>query len=255
MKGFILIVFLVLISQIRAELIDYPNYYKRSMLTKLEQADQFTKKGVLSSHLSQKRVLSYKTARKYLFGQLEIRKNGSSYFIEDIYCQNVYTSKHGVKPMTIPNSTYLNCEHLWPQSKFSKQISKSAQKSDLHHLAASNSRANSSRSNTPFADVIDGEVVNSTCTASFRGDAKDYNRRGFEPPPSRKGNIARSLFYFSTRYKLKISDSEEFYLRLWHELDPVDQAERDRNQMVFDIQGNRNPFIDEPDLVAQVHDF
>jgi hypothetical protein len=254
-KGFILIVFLVLISQIRAELIDYPKYYSRSMLTKLEQADERTKKSVLSSHLIQSRVLSYKTARKYLFGKLEIKQDKNSYFIEDIYCQNIYTKSHGVKPMSIPNSSHLNCEHLWPQSRFNKSQSNQAQKTDLHHLAASNSRANSSRSNTEFADVINEKVVNPTCTASYRGDVLNYNRRGFEPPADRKGNIARSLFYFSTRYKLKISQSEEYYLRMWHESDPVDQEELERNQMVFEIQGNRNPFIDQPNLVSQISDF
>jgi endonuclease I len=42
---------------------------------------------------------------------------------------------------------------------------------------------------------------------------------------------------------------------MWHESDPVDQEELERNQMVFEIQGNRNPFIDQPNLVSQISDF
>lgn len=255
MKGFILIIFLVLISQIRAELIDYPDYYSRSLLTKLESADADSKKKILSSHLIQRRVLSYKTARKYLFGKLAIQQDSSGYFIEDVYCKNTFNKSHGVKPMTIPNSKYLNCEHLWPQSKFSKSQPNAAQKTDLHHLAASQSKANFSRSNTAFAEVINQKVVDFDCTESVRGDAEHFSRRGFEPPDSSKGNIARALFYFSTRYNLKITESEEYYLRLWHELDPVDQQEQNRNQMVYEIQGNRNPYIDDPALVSAISDF
>jgi endonuclease I len=54
---------------------------------------------------------------------------------------------------------------------------------------------------------------------------------------------------------MKVSDQEEAFLRKWNQQDPVDQAEMNRNNEIEKIQGNRNPFIDFPELVDQVHNF
>ena len=54
---------------------------------------------------------------------------------------------------------------------------------------------------------------------------------------------------------MQISEYEEFYLRQWHLLDPVDEAEMDRNNKVERLQGNRNPFIDDPDLAILIDNF
>lgn len=57
-----------------------------------------------------------------------------------------------------------------------------------------------------------------------------------------KGNVACALFYFAVRYETTISPEEEASLRRWHNDDPVDQEEMDRNNGIEKIQGNRNPF-------------
>ena len=77
----------------------------------------------------------------------------------------------------------------------------------------------------------------------------------FEPPQRHKGNVARALFYFSVRYRLAISATQEAHLRAWHRKDPVDESEKNRNDLVQEIQGNRNPFIDFPHLVDSIDDF
>jgi len=236
------------------------NYYSKDLVEKLEQ---YSQEGTLKSHLfeviseGQEVNFDYKRARQYLFGQIDIKQNSDgSYYFEDRYCDMRYGQESGVGPDQIPNSNVLNCEHTWPQSKFNPNLSKNTQKNDLHHLFGVWSNANSSRSNLIFAEV-DGKVVSQKCITSRRGYAKNSSQqiKAFEPPLNHRGNVARALFYFSTRYQLPISNEEEYYLRKWDKEDPVDQEELSRNEKVFSIQKNRNPYIDDPDLVDLVKDF
>ncbi|MCP4499041.1 MAG: hypothetical protein GY822_03630 [Deltaproteobacteria bacterium] len=98
-------------------------------------------------------------------------------------------------------------------------------------------------------------------TAGSTGDC-------FEPEDAVKGDLARGYFYMAVRYEnsLSVDDStavsgadiepwEEDLLRDWHLLDPVDDAERKRNDLVFGLQENRNPFIDHPEWVGHISDF
>ena len=120
----------------------------------------------------------------------------------------------------------------------------------MHHLFPVNSRANSTRSTRMFADVYYGKpVVN--CEISQYDDNYPY----FEPPANHRGNVARAIFYFAVRYKGEISKREEDALRRWHEQDPVDEAERIRNDKIYELQGNRNPFIDYPELVGRISNY
>lgn len=196
------------------------------------------------------KTLSYKQARKYLIGKLHLKRDFNGYYVRDVYCLKSVTN--GTGPMQIPHQEIINTEHTWPRSRFSRKFSKSLQKSDLHHLFPSDPVANSTRGNSLFGEVR-GQLV-SNCYYSYHG--KDMNsRRRFEPPRGHKGNVARALFYFSIRYQIPISSTEELQLRQWHELDPVDSEELERNSGIERIQGNRNPFIDSPELVKRIGDF
>ena len=78
-----------------------------------------------------------------------------------------------------------------------------------------------------------------------------------------KGDIARSIFYFYTRYyrsrptdfSLGNFNVEEATLRRWHESDPPDADEISHNDLVYAIQGNRNPYIDHPEYLKEIPDF
>ena len=195
--------------------------------------------------------LGYKGARKVLFGTLHLQEDNKGYYVKDVYCNKVIRSnKSRIGPGRIPSHNVINCEHTWPQSKFSRSFPKGLQKSDLHHLYPTDSHANSVRGNYNF-DEVNGTVVSDDCTASYT----EGHGGNFEPPREHKGNVARALFYFSVRYQLPIHHSLEETLRKWHEVDPVDNEEIERNQMIYVVQKNRNPFIDMPELVDPVSNF
>lgn len=200
----------------------------------------------------QRTNFTYEEARKLMFGELFLEKQNGKYLLKDVYCNITVDESAGIGPNKIPNPNILNCEHTWPQSKFSKNFPSELQKTDLHHLFPTDMRANSTRNNFPFADVV-GKVTHSNCTDSKIGNAIDAtNVRSFEPPIEHKGNVARAIYYFSTRYKIKVDPIQAKYLKLWNEEDPVDQFERDRNEKISELQGNRNPFIDYPELVNRL---
>lgn len=198
-------------------------------------------------------VLGYSGARKVLFGKLHLEQDADGYFIKDVYCHKEIRSRNTrMGPGTIPNNNIINCEHTWPQSKFTGKFDKEMQKSDLHHLYPTDTNANSVRGNYPFDDLATSgaPVDEDDCNAS-----KSIHGKSFEPPTEHKGNVARALFYFSVRYHIQISGDQEATLKRWHQEDPVDEAEMKRNNEIYSVQKNRNPFIDFPELVSSISNF
>lgn len=208
-----------------------------------------SEKGQCYSQIS----LGYRGAREVLFGKLHLERDAQGYYVKDVYCNNVYREDSpnigNLGPKKIPNQDILNCEHTWPQSKFFGGKQASVQKADLHHLFPTESKANSVRGNYEFRDVEKTDV-RSLCSAS-----KSDSKHNFEPPDEHKGNVARALFYFATRYGGTISRDQEQTLKRWHLLDPVDGEERERNEGIYELQNNRNPFIDFPELVEKISNF
>ena len=76
-----------------------------------------------------------------------------------------------------------------------------------------------------------------------------------EPTAGVRGNLARAYLYMSFQYRIPIHNKLENKLRFWHFEDPPDKAENSRNSLIELIQGNRNPFIDSPEIVKNVKDF
>lgn len=139
--------------------------------------------------------------------------------------------------------TTWNREHVWPQSLLGVSAGGVNAASDLHNLKPSNPSINSSRGNK-FYDTI-------TNSSSF-----------FPTRTAIHGDIARMLFYMVIMYDIyslvnttptvnqmgKLST-----LLLWHLQDPVDAFELRRNDRIQVHQGNRNPFIDYPELIDHLN--
>lgn len=157
-----------------------------------------------------------------------------------------------------------NREHSVPKSWFN---GRSPMKSDAWHVYPIDGKINGMRSNNPFGEVGSG------ASGSKNGFSKwgkcvtpGYSGTVFEPNDECKGDFARTYFYFATRYKGVATSGQgalvftstypyitgwqlDMLLR-WHKKDPVSPKELDRNEAVYDSrQGNRNPFIDYPELV------
>lgn len=202
-------------------------------------------------------ALGYKKARVFLFGLLDLKKDDRGYFLKDVYCENDFV-RTDIGPMKIPDNTVINCEHTWPQSKFTAAFPEETQKSDLHHLFVTSSQANSARGNNPFGE-IDGQAPAANCDASAIGKGTDPETQKsiliFEPPVEHRGNVARAIFYFSVRYRMAIDSMQEATLRRWHQEDPPTAIDISRNTQIQELQGNRNPFVDFPEMVDLISNF
>ncbi|WAA12682.1 endonuclease I family protein [Fervidibacillus halotolerans] len=152
---------------------------------------------------------------------------------------------------TIDYRLKYNTEHIVPQSWFHAQ---QPMKSDLHHLFVCHPECNVRRANYPYTDFSfyqpesPDEIIRNRC-----GVVKDER---FEPEYG-KGAVARATFYFLLRYpkaiRKKYLKQIDFPILVnWHDQFPVDLYEKHRNQAIYEIQGNRNPFIDFPNLIHQL---
>jgi len=151
-----------------------------------------------------------------------------------------------------------NREHTWAKShgNFGTSIGPGT---DAHHLRPTDVQVNSSRGNLDFDNG--GSPVKG-CNGCFKTSSS------FEPPDRVKGDVARILFYMATRYEqgdkvdLELNEklnngSNPYHGKLsvlleWHLQDPVDEIERNRNNVIQKWQGNRNPFIDHPEFAELI---
>jgi endonuclease I len=156
-----------------------------------------------------------------------------------------------------------NREHSWPQSWFN---SENIPSSDLFHIYPTDGYVNNMRSNYPYGDVSSPTWTSQN--GSKLGPCTDggYSQTVFEPIDEYKGDLARGYFYMSTRYegedaswntsaatnKSVILPWQVDVLVSWHHSDPVSNKEIDRNNAVYQIQNNRNPYIDNPQWIDSI---
>lgn len=156
------------------------------------------------------------------------------------------------------NQDFMNTEHVWPQSQ---GAGSAPAQCDIHHLFPTSADANSRRSNYPFGESACNDGGSDSCDyiadggLSVLGSDEVTGNTIWEVRPLRRGDVARAKFYFSIRYGYGIPSREEEVLRDWHAEDEVDAREETRNDRIEDQQGNRNVFVDCPDLVDRIADF
>lgn len=224
-------------------------------------------------------TLSYTPGVWDAYYKTDIKRNdaNTANVIWDMYSDNptgsdpyTYTAGSGQCGTYNSEGDCYNREHSFPSSWFADG---SPMYTDIHHLFPTDGYVNNRRGNYPF-----GETSSPTYTSqngsklgpcSFAG----YTGTVFEPINEYKGDFARAQFYMVTRYESRVAGWQSngtadellngtsyqafdaWYLKLlykWHLQDPVSQKEISRNDSVFVIQGNRNPFIDHPEWVETI---
>lgn len=238
-------------------------------------ANQKTGKAIrtaLHSKLDNHTVIGYKSLENY-YEAIDF-KDG---YVWDIYstCQFTMADANGTQNGVCDA---WNKEHTIPQSWFGEA---SPMKSDLFHVLPTDACVNGTRSNYPYGENAE--------TGLGLKSGKDPDNHGlgsmgkntfggysvgtvYEPDDQYKGDIARIYFYMMTRYMdrdftknsegAKVftysggqADFTDFAVNLmlkWHRQDPVSQKEIDRNNAVYKVQKNRNPFVDYPYLVEYI---
>ena len=181
-------------------------------------------------------------------------------------CQNgdgtvvlLYTSYVAAQNDFSGNAPGWNREHVWPQSLGG--FSTSGAGADMHHIRPDDVTTNSKRGNNKYGEVTGGaEATGSTLVNGMSGGL--YGGGYFEPLDNVKGDVARICLYVYTRYNGSYSGTSDITnvfsdidtLLSWCALDPVDTWEMGRNVVVENTQGNRNVFIDYPELAWKLFD-
>lgn len=153
------------------------------------------------------------------------------------------------------NNDSWNREHVWASSYGFPEQNQFAH-TDIHHLRPEDKTVNNSRSNKAFDNG-----------GGAQGEAPDTftDNDSWEPRDAVKGDVARMMFYMDVRYEGTDGNTPDLVLvdntamasgdanigKLctlieWNQLDPVDNFEMRRNNRIQERQGNRNPFIDNP---------
>ncbi|MBI9070566.1 MAG: endonuclease [Melioribacteraceae bacterium] len=156
-----------------------------------------------------------------------------------------------------------NREHVWAKSHGDFGTEPGAG-TDCHHLRPADKTVNSSRSNLDFDN---GGSQHAEATECY------YDSDSWEPRDAVKGDVARMILYMDVRYEGGNSEPDlvavdntnnsgigataPFHGKLstliqWHKDDPPDDFERNRNEVVYQYQKNRNPFIDHPEYVSKI---
>lgn len=171
--------------------------------------------------------------------------------------------------MYITFGTYMNREHCFPKSWWGGGTSTPAYV-DLFHLYPSEAKANQAKSNYPLGEVVTSTFDNGVVKVGYATTGQGGGaQKVFEPNEEYIGDFARTYFYVVTCYQNLTWDSKYMFmleqndyptlkpwaidlLLKWHRADPVSQKEVNRNEAVYGFQGNRNPFIDHPELVEYI---
>ena len=154
----------------------------------------------------------------------------------------------------------LNIEHVFPMSWVTKALNCGRRKecrkrsrqfnhieADLHNLFPSRKDVNDARGSYRYGNIKGEKPWFGNCDFEI-----DQRRRVIEPRTASRGEIARTMFYMAQRYDLKIFKKQAELLKRWNQQDRPSKEEQRRNDLIEGIQGNRNPYIDNPILINEL---
>ncbi|MDR1554105.1 MAG: endonuclease [Prevotellaceae bacterium] len=206
------------------------------------------------------------------FYTTDAKPNGK---VWDMYSNTNYTfgsDQQGGGGYTGEGEMY-NREHSFPKSWFNDGY---PMYTDLFHLYPADAYVNGKRSNYPYGNVKNVSYTSSNGSKLGSPAVSNFSESAyvFEPANDYKGDFARTYFYMATCYENRIAGwrgnnaatrdildgtpypaFKSWYVDIlieWHKNDPVSEKEINRNNAVYQIQGNRNPYIDHPEWVECV---
>jgi hypothetical protein len=181
-----------------------------------------------------------------LYAKVDRRPDGALYYL---YSGQGPKEEEQVQERNGRDLQSFNLEHVVPKDWFDAQL---PMRDDLHHLFTEQRQCNSDRGDLPLREV-QGNVEE----LEF-GRRQLTHGKAFEPNGG-KGEAARAIMYFVTRYpglvgdrKGELTAADLSTLLKWHKTYPVSDYERHRNEVIQAEQGTRNPFIDFPELADKV---
>tara|TARA_B110000444_G_scaffold242426_1_gene259733 strand:+ start:29 stop:1327 length:1299 start_codon:yes stop_codon:yes gene_type:complete len=168
---------------------------------------------------------------------------------------------------SLSQQDFWNREHVWPKSHGGFGPGDDFQTpayTDVHNLKPCDTSMNSYRNDKDFESGGDTVFNGDVATQCFGTNAT------FEPRDEVKGDIARIIFYMDIRYEGGDNEPNLYpvnnlttypypeigtlsTLLEWHLMDPPDEFEKNRNNVIYQYQGNRNPLIDYPELVSLLY--
>lgn len=139
---------------------------------------------------------------------------------------------------------YMQCDSR-RQCRLNEKSRFTRMEADMHNLYPAWQAADVARRDTRFG-MIEGE--------DWRFENCDFERSHSltEPRPIARGNIARAIFYMHTQYGVPVEKDMLEELKRWNRLDPPSNQEMLRNNLIEELQGNRNPYIDNPTMAEQI---
>ena len=209
------------------------------------------------------------------FTQVSSYNNLPRYFERtDVYPDSrQWWDMYGNAPIYLPwSGKLLNREHSFPKSWWGGSTGIPAYV-DLNHLYPADAAANQAKSNWPLGKVdmtASTKYNNGVSIVGYPVTGQGGGSQSvFEPADEYKGDFARTYFYMVTCYqdltwvtKYSWMMEQNTYPTLkgwaskllleWHRNDPVSEKEINRNEVVYSIQNNRNPFIDHPELAEYI---
>ena len=211
-------------------------------------------------YVDRHRSVGYSAARRAMYSAIDVAADGRVYGVYSGFSQPAR------------DTTFLdpiNAEHTVPQSWFN---SRDPMRSDIHHLFPTHMDANAARGSDPFGEIDDAATQSwfgvegmqfkklATIPSSNRDAYAEDTGSEFEPPEAHEGNVARAVFYFYTMYPEGARSIDDIaadgvgQLFTWHLQDLPDSKEIERNDRIESVQGNRNPYVDRPELVCRAYE-
>ena len=232
----------------------------------LDGMTSFALRKALCEDISQHTMLSYNQIRGDK-AKVDVRADGK---IWDIYSGYDFYLSDYCSNIDIVEGECYNREHVLPKSWWGGSTSEPMY-TDLHHVYSVDAMANDKRSAWIYDEVKSTSWSNNL--GSKLGTSANWSgETAFEPVDEYKGDVARVYFYMLTCYMDKdftqggkgyryfsysngVCDFQSKSLALmlkWHRQDPVSDKEITRNAKVSDLQGNVNPFVEQPALVEYI---